>query len=88
MPTVNGGVGCLGIRETSPQNALDSDLGVSKNHGTPQKKYFNRVFHYKPSILGVFPLILEISIWEFYSKLFHKFTPLIPPCHEKIQKNG
>ena len=25
---------------------------------------FNRVFHYKPSILGVFPLFVETSIWE------------------------
>ena len=27
-------------------------LGVSENSGTPQIIHFNRVFHYKPSILG------------------------------------
>ncbi len=27
-------------------------MGVSKNNGTPQIINFNRVFHYKPSILG------------------------------------
>ncbi len=27
-------------------------MGVSKNRGTPQIIHFNRVFHYKPSILG------------------------------------
>ena len=27
-------------------------IGVSKNSGTPQIIHFNRVFHYKPSILG------------------------------------
>ena len=30
-------------------------LGVSKNRGTPKSSHFNRVFHYKPSILGVKP---------------------------------
>ena len=27
-------------------------MAVSKNSGTPQIIHFNRVFHYKPSILG------------------------------------
>ena len=27
-------------------------MGVSKNRGTPKSSNFNRVFHYKPSILG------------------------------------
>ena len=27
-------------------------MGVSKNRGTPKSSIFNRVFHYKPSILG------------------------------------
>ena len=27
-------------------------MGVFKNNGTPQIIHFNRVFHYKPSILG------------------------------------
>ena len=29
-------------------------MGVSKNRGYPQIMHFNRVFHYKPSILGGF----------------------------------
>ena len=38
-------------------------MGVSKNRGkTPQIIHFNRVFHYKPSILEVFPLFLESPI--------------------------
>ena len=34
------------------------DMGVSKNSDTPKSYqiiHFNRVFHYKPSIWGVFP---------------------------------
>ena len=27
-------------------------LGVSENNGTPKSSHFNRIFHYKPSILG------------------------------------
>ena len=30
---------------------------------SPNSSVFNRVFHYKPSILGVFPLFLETSIY-------------------------
>ena len=33
-------------------------MGVSENSGTPKIIHFNRVFHYKPSILGV-PLFFE-----------------------------
>ena len=38
-----------------------SHMGVSKNRGTLKSSHFNRVFPYKPSILGV-PLFLEIPI--------------------------
>ena len=31
---------------------LDIQMGVSENYGYPQIIYFNRDFHYKPSILG------------------------------------
>ena len=42
---------------------LSKHMGVSKNRGGPPKSsIFNRVFHYKPSILGVFPLFLETPI--------------------------
>ena len=30
----------------------EKHMGVSKNNGIPQIIHFNRVFHYKPSILG------------------------------------
>ena len=33
-----------------------------KYRENPQIIHFNRVFHYKPSILGVFPLFLETPI--------------------------
>ena len=33
-------------------------MDVSENRGTPQIIHFNRVFHYKPSILGYIPLFL------------------------------
>ena len=36
-----------------------SQMDVSENRGTPKSSIFNRVFHYKPSILEVFPLFLE-----------------------------
>ena len=38
----------------------DSHMDVSENRGYPQIIHFNRVFHYKPSILGY--LFLETSI--------------------------
>ena len=48
-------------------------MGVSKNRGTyPQIMNFNRVFHYKPSILGVLPLFLETPIWSCW-----KANPLV-----------
>ncbi len=31
---------------------LGNNMGVSKNRGTPKSSHFNRIFHYKPSILG------------------------------------
>ena len=46
-------------------------MGVSKNRGkTPQIINCNRPFHYKPSILGVFPLFLETPISKFQRKFF------------------
>ena len=32
-------------------------MDVSENSGTLKSSHFNRAFHYKPSILGGFPLI-------------------------------
>ena len=37
--------------------------GCFRKSGYPQIIHFNRVFHYKPSILGVFPLFLEPPIY-------------------------
>ena len=37
-------------------------MDVSENSGTAQIIHFNRVFHYKPSILGV-RLFLETPIY-------------------------
>ncbi len=39
-------------------------MGVSKKSWYPQIINFNRVFHYKPSILVVFLLFLETSKYE------------------------
>ncbi len=40
----------------SLKNAADTisvnEMGVSKNNGTPKIIHVNRVFHYKPSMLG------------------------------------
>ena len=33
-------------------DVFDTYMDVSENRGTPQIIHFNRVFHYKPSILG------------------------------------
>ena len=44
-------------------------MGVSKNSGfLPQIIHFNKVFHYKPSILGVFPLFwVDTHMrWRFF----------------------
>ena len=54
-------------------------MDVSKNSGNPQIIHFNRVFHYKPSILE-YPYFLETSTWnpenqwlvQMYSTLFEK----------------
>ena len=46
------------------------DMGVEPKTGdfTTQIIHFNRVFHYKPSIFGVFPLFLETPIFCHLSK--------------------
>ena len=38
-------------------------MEVSENHATPQIIHFNRVFHYKPFILG-YPLFLETPVYR------------------------
>ena len=41
----------LGMILWMKKNPVPVDMGVSKNNGTPQIIHFNKVFHYKPSIL-------------------------------------
>ena len=38
--------------QMSLKRKVNSHLGVSENCGTPKSSHFNRVFHFKPSILG------------------------------------
>ena len=41
---------------------ININMGVSKNRGgPPQIIHFNKVFHYKPSILGGFPLFFGLT---------------------------
>ena len=40
-------------------------MGVSLNGGFSQIIHFNRVFHYKPSILGCFPIFGNIHMANF-----------------------
>ena len=48
--SVPGGLSC--DSEKPEWNRREVEIGVSKNRGTPKIIHFNRVFHYKPSILG------------------------------------
>ena len=47
-------VGCFSSfqRSLEPSDFSCEVLDVSENSGTPKSSHFNRVFHYKPSILG------------------------------------
>ena len=45
--------GIVGPKKHPPVVEVETDMGVSENSGfSPQIIHFNRVFHYKPSILG------------------------------------
>ena len=63
-------------------------MDVSTNNGTPKSSHFNRVFHYKPSILGFFTLFLEPSIYSdvfFFLVIFLVMhLPLQKDCQQKI----
>ena len=50
-------------------------MDVSKNNGTPQIIHFNKVFHYKPSILGCFPIFGNTHITNLAAGDFS------PGCH-------
>ncbi len=54
---------CLSLFRTIKGSSLHH-MGVSKNRGTPKSSHFNRVFHYKPSILGENSQFLETSIFS------------------------
>ena len=64
---------------------LIGHMGVSKNRCTPQIIHFNRVFHYKPSILG-YPIFgnthMFLVCWNFHalpgnSKNLTQLDPLV-----------
>ncbi len=63
-----------GIRHVPETNTFSKYMGVSKNRGKiHQIIRFNRVLHYKPSILGVnSPLFLETSISRSWAKVTGK----------------
>ena len=46
------------------------DMDVSQNRGTPKSSHFNRVFHYKPSILG-FPYFWKHPYLNFIRHARH-----------------
>ena len=63
MPMVWEASSSFGERSLENLPFWSSEMGVSKNSGfSPQIIRFNRVFHYKPSILG-YPLFLETPKW-------------------------
>ncbi len=44
---------------------IDSDVSENRGALTPEIIHSNRVWnHYKPSILGFYPLVLETSRWQ------------------------
>ena len=51
---------------------IQSYLDVSENSGTPKSSIFNRVFHYKPSILGYhyFWKHPPAEVWCFFGMFF------------------
>ena len=55
-------------------------MGVSKNNGTPQIIHFNRVFHYKPSILGPTPIFGNIHITPQKNHVLHGFAQALICC--------
>ena len=74
------------------------DMGVSLNGGTPKSSMFNRIFHYKPSILG-YPyfwkhLFGKYSIIRvthtcqvvFFGDVFHQQVVWRPTKHTKVKR--
>ena len=75
-------------------------MGVSKNNGTPQIIHFNRVFHYKPSILGFwkhpyrtyflqYAWLFNISVLPSHEHWLAKrhFDAPTPTCNKGICRN-
>ena len=65
--------------EISASYRVDENMGVNPKIGeNHQIINSNRVFPYKPSILGIFPLFLETPIWRktqvFFWGCFHLDT--------------
>ena len=64
-------------------------MGVSKNNGTPQIINFNRVFHYKPSILGVFPIFGNTNETPIYiHNIYISFYLLKGSKHNYVHYSG
>ena len=53
-------------------------MDVSENRGTPKSSHFNRVFHYKPSILG-YPYFRKHPY--IYVCVFYIHKPMALPKH-------
>ena len=68
----------------------NSQYGCFRKQGYPQIIHFNRVFHYKPSILWV-PLFLETSIFKtlhLFKRLSALACPESQPSLHKASKDG
>ena len=73
------------------QHGSTGHMDVSKNRGGPPKSsHFNRVFHYKPSILGAHPYILETSIAPYHQRTLHYlcFCRVVAPTQNTTPPSG
>ena len=64
-------------------------MGVSKNKGvSPQIIHLNRVFHYKPSILGYIPLFLVQHPYDYDNKMqfTEKMQRLLPTTWRSLDR--
>ena len=62
---------------TGKMPLLKCNLSVSENNGIPKSSHFNRVFHYKPSILG-YPYF-----WKHPNAICWHQSPLPTAMHLK-----
>ena len=65
-------------------------MGVSKNHGVPTSSIKNRLFHYKPSILGCSPHFCKHPTWKIDpdpSARTAMVDPTKPQSRQGVSKN-